>query len=360
MTIAPERLTGKPRFEPPRDILSDVLARVRLSGAIFLLGDYRAPWALDSPETCELVQLLAPGARRLILFHILREGRCWVQARGVRVELQAGDIAVLPFADRHVMGSPGCERAVPIAHLLPPPPWEGIPVCRCDGGGESSSVVCGYLKCEELLLGSMLRLLPPLFRARPERGAATQLMHACVEYALDEAAHARAGGATMLARLPELLFVEALRIHAESQPDDATGWLAATRDPVVGHALSHLHAEPARKWSVTELATRCFTSRSVLDERFRRLLGCSPIRYLTEWRLQLAAEALRSTRAKVGAIARDVGYESEEAFSRAFRRYVGSSPGQWRNGNGSGVATFLAPAPGTTPGREPHRGAPSI
>ena len=134
----------------------------------------------------------------------------------------------------------------------------------------------------------------------------------------------------MMARLPELLFVEALRLHAQDLPETATGWLAALHDPVVGHALSYLHADPAHKWTVTELATRCFTSRSVLDERFRRLLDSSPIRYLTEWRLQLAADLLRSSAMKVAAVAEQVGYESEQAFSRAFRRHVGVAPARWR------------------------------
>jgi AraC-like DNA-binding protein len=324
MTLAPEVLTGKP------DLLSDVLARVRLSGAIFLRGEYSAPWALDSPESHELLQLLAPGAKRLILFHIVREGSCWVSARGERVEMRAGDVAVLPFADRHLMGSPGYADAIPIAQLLPPPPWDGVPTCRFEGGGANTSVVCGYLKCDDLLFNPMLRLLPPLFRVRPQPGPAEQWMHACVQYALDENVHRRPGGASVMARLPELLFIEALRLYANGIPANATGWLAAMKDPVVGHALAHMHAEPAHRWSVTELATRSFTSRSVLDDRFRKLLGCSPIRYLTEWRLQLAADLMRGGRIKLADVAQRVGYESEEAFSRAFRRHVGQSPGQWR------------------------------
>jgi transcriptional regulator GlxA family with amidase domain len=157
-------------------------------------------------------------------------------------------------------------------------------------------------------------------------------MQACVRYALDESGQKRPGASSLMTRLPELLFIEALRLHAEGLPVDGGGWLAALRDPVVGQALAHLHAEPAHKWTVTELATRSFTSRSVLDDRFRKRLGCSPIRYLTEWRLQLAADLLRTTRLKHAAIAERVGYESEEAFSRAFRRYVGSSPSNWLDG----------------------------
>lgn len=331
MTAAPNEVIEKPDSLAGRsDTLSDILSRVRLSGAIFLRGEYTAPWAFDSPECEDLVQLLAPGAKRLILFHIIREGRCWVSARGERVEMQAGDIAVLPHAHRHLMGSPGCEMPVPIAEVLPPPPWPAVPTCRYGGGGENTGVICGYLKCDELLFNPLLRLLPPLFRVRPRPGAAMEWVQACVRYALDESAHARPGAANVMARLPELLFIEALRLYAESLPPEGTGWLAAMGDPVVGSALSHLHADPAHKWSVTELATRSFTSRSVLDERFRRLLGRSPMRYLTEWRLQLAADLLRTSRMKLAAVAERVGYESEEAFSRAFRRHAGESPARWR------------------------------
>ncbi|HXN15247.1 MAG TPA: AraC family transcriptional regulator [Usitatibacter sp.] len=333
MIATPDELIEKPalrgKAEPP-DLLSEVLAHVRLSGAIFLRGEYAAPWAFDSPESHELAAVLAPGAKRLILFHIVREGRCWVSAKGERVELAAGDVAVLPFADRHLMGSPGCDKAVPIAELLPPPPWSGVPTCRFDGGGENTGVVCGYLKCDELLFNPALRMLPALFRVRPRPGPGAQWMQACVQYALEETAHRRPGGADLMSRLPELLFIEALRLYAQSVDANARGWLAAMKDPVVSHALAHLHAQPAHKWTVTELATRSFTSRSVLDERFRRLLGCSPIRYLTEWRLQLAADLLRGNRLKLAAVAERVGYESEAAFSRAFRRHAGCSPARWR------------------------------
>lgn len=330
MTVPPHELIEKPGLQASPDLLSDALSHVRLSGAIYLRGDYSAPWAFDSPECHEVIEILAPGAQRLIIFHIVREGRCWISARGQRLELEAGDVAVLPFGDRHMMGSEGCDAAVPIVELLPPLPWTGVQTCRVDGGGDNTGVICAYLQCDDLLFNPFLRLLPPVFRVRPQPGPAADWMAACVRFALNQSDEALPGSATMVARLPELLFIEALRMYARELPDTETGWLAALGDPVVGHALSHLHADPARKWTVTELATRCFTSRSVLDERFRRLLGSSPIRYLTEWRLQLAADLLRSTRMKVAAVGEQVGYESEQAFSRAFRRHVGASPARWR------------------------------
>lgn len=334
MIETPDLLIETPPVAQRRDqsdLLSDVLSRIRLSGALFLRGEYSAPWAFDSPESHDLVNLLAPGAQRLILFHIIREGEAWVGARGERIDLEPGDLAVLPHADRHLMGSrPDRAEPVPIAELLPPPPWQGVPVCRFDGGGRSTGVVCGYLRCDELLFNAFMRRLPPVFRVRPPKGPIADLIGACVNYALDERSHPRQGAAPLMTRMPELLLIETLRLYGEETASD-TGWLAATRDPVVGRALALLHAEPARRWTVEELACRAATSRSVLDERFRKLLGQPPMRYLAEWRMQLAADLMRDTSAKLAEIAATVGYGSEEAFSRAFQRHLGASPGLWRS-----------------------------
>lgn len=333
MIETPDLLIESPVLAVERDrtaLLSDVLSRVRLSGAMFLRGEYSAPWAFDSPDSRDLVELLAPGAPRLVLFHIVREGRAWVSARGMRVELEAGDVAILPHVDRHLMGSiSGAAEPVPIAELLPPAPWQGVPVCRFNGGGDQTDVVCGYLKCDDLLFNSFMRRLPAVFRVRPPAGPTSDLISACINYALDERVHSRHGGAPLTARMPELLLIEALRLHSEADTSDS-GWLAAINDAVVSRALALLHAEPAHRWTVEELACRAATSRSVLDEKFRRRLGQSPMRYLAEWRIQLAADLLKDTSTKLAAIAQAVGYGSEEAFSRAFQRHLGTSPAQWR------------------------------
>ncbi|CAM5765036.1 AraC family transcriptional regulator [Labrys miyagiensis] len=311
------------------DLLSDILAHIRLSGAVFLRGEYSAPWALASPEHPDLVALLAPGTARLILFHIIREGRAWISAGGFRIEAEAGDIVVLPHAHQHAMGSQDALDPVPIATLLPPPPWKGIPTCRVEGGGEMARIVCGYLQCGDLLFNSFMRRLPPVFRVRPPKGVTADWIDACVNYALEERTQSRQGSAMMLSRLPELLLMEVLRLHCEQDPS-GRGWLAATGDAVIGRALALLHSEPSRKWTVEALARSAATSRSVLDARFREMLGQAPIRYLAEWRMQLAADLLRSTDMKMAAIAEEVGYGSEEAFSRAFQRHLGRSPAEWR------------------------------
>lgn len=337
MIETPDFLIETPDVSPERNraaLLVDVLSRVRLDGAMFLRGEYSAGWTFDSPESRDLVEMLAPGAQRLILFHIVRQGHAWVSAGNSRIELEPGDVAVLPHADRHLMGSTSeAAEPIPIAELLPPPPWIGVPTCRFDGGGEQTEVICGYLKCDDLLFNSFMRRLPAVFRVRPPAGPTADLVRACVNYAVDERAHSRHGGAPLTARMAELLLTEALRLHSEDDTSDA-GWLAAINDPVVSRALALLHAEPARPWTVEELARQAAASRSVLDERFRTRLGQSPMRYLAEWRIQLAADLMRDSAMKLAAVAQTVGYGSEEAFSRAFQRHLGTAPAQWRRREG--------------------------
>jgi AraC-like DNA-binding protein len=315
------------RVSDRSDLLADVLGHIRLSGALFLRGEYAAPWAFDSPDPPDLVRLLAPDAERLIVFHSIRAGRVWVQAGKDRVDAVAGDVVVLPHCHRHVMGNPSTVEAVPIAQILPPPPWEGVPVCRVAGPGEVTEVACGYFRCNELLFNGLLRQLPTVFRVRPT-GATANMLDAAVRYVMEEPSDARRGGSSLQTRVPELLLVEALRLHAESGA--STGWLAATGDPIVARALKVLHEDPAHAWSVDELARAAATSRSVLNERFHELLGHSPMRYLLHWRMQIAAGLLRSTGLKVAEIAERAGYGSDVAFSRAFQRHVGVSPAQWR------------------------------
>jgi AraC-like DNA-binding protein len=334
MIDRPARLIETPPVLPPpvgedvrADLLSDVLKHIRLSGALFLRGSYTAPWGLESPGNCDLVDLLAPGAERLLVFHVVREGEVVVRAQNRRVELSAGDVVILPNADRHVMESLDTSGATSIRELLPPAPWNDIPVVSTGGGGEPAEIVCGYFRCDELLFNAFLRRLPPIFKVRPE-GRASVLLGAAIDYALEDGS--RSGGVTAMAHVTEMLLSEALRLYAD-QADDSSGWLAATSDPVVGRALKLLHAEPLRDWSVDELARRSNSSRTVLGERFKALLGQSPMRYLVEWRMQLAADLLRTTSIKLADIAERTGYGSEAAFSRAFSRHVGMSPAQWRD-----------------------------
>jgi AraC-like DNA-binding protein len=330
MTEAPDDLT-----ETPRRVLEDVLGRISLRGSIFLRGEYGAPWAYTSPPSSALVEMLKPGAARLVLFHVVPEGRCFVALpSGERVEAEAGDALVLPYADQHSMGSleaDGVAPPVSIGELLPPPPWRAFPVIRHGGDGRRTQVVCGYLACDELLFNPFLRALPPLLRVRPPAGPATDWIAASVRYAL------AGGSGAGVERLYQLIFVEVLAHYIGSVTPEQVGWLAALRDPILGRAILELHRAPAEPWTVALLAARVATSRSVLDERFRRLLGRSPMRYLTEWRVQLASELLRASTLGVAEIASRTGYESEASFSRAFRRLLGQPPARWRDRRAAGA-----------------------
>ena len=218
-----------------------------------------------------------------------------------------------------------------ITTLLPPPPWTEFPHIDYGGNGETTRVVCGYLRGDAVLFDPVLRALPPLFVVRPPDGPAAAWLQASVEYALTDPPPLYHGLSRANQRLPELLFIEVLRLYLHDSDDaEVTGWLAALRDPVVGQALSLLHADPAHDWTVAELASAVAASKTVLVDRFGTLLGRPPIRYLTEWRLNLASGLLRTTGLGVAEIGARVGYTSEEAFSRAFKRSLGQAPAHWR------------------------------
>ncbi len=335
MTQTPKELTETPdlvRRAIPLDLVSDVLSTVRLSGAIFLRAEYTDPWAYESPSPNDLKQILWPQAHRLILFHIIAEGSCWVRASsGEVVHVDAGEVVVLPYGHMHVMSSDESERPItPISAFMPGLPWVEFPVLRYGGGGEQTKVVCGYLHCDDPIFDPVFEALPTVFSVKPPAGPAAAWVAASIQYALDASTRPAKQPTGLALRLPELLFSEVMRLYMESDPSLQTGWLAALRDPIVGSALVELHADPARRWTVEELARRVACSRSALNDRFVRLLGRAPMQYLVDWRLQLAADLLRTTTLNVLAVALQVGYESEEAFNRAFKRALGCPPGQWR------------------------------
>ena len=311
-------------------VLTDALARLRLEGAVFLRAEYHEPWAYESLTAFDTAKILRPDSDRVILFHVVASGACWVSIDdGEKHWATAGDVIVLPYGDQHRMGGVDDADYVSIAQILAMPPWRTMPVIKHGKGGDRTDVVCGYLHSHDPLFDPHLRVFPPVFVVRPPDGPAADFVRANVTYAL-ERTEASEDGSVVLSRLPELLLVEVLRLHLASAPAADEGWLAALNDEVLRPALSALHSHPERQWTVAELARESAVSRSVLDARFREVLGRSPIRYLTEWRMHLAEDLLATTDLGVGTIARRVGYDAEEAFSRAFKRAHGQSPSIWR------------------------------
>lgn len=334
MTHPPNKLTEPPdsaRQTTPLNLVTDALSTVRLSGAIFLRAEYTAPWAYESPPSADLTAILRPQAQRLILFHIVEEGQFWLRlSSGEELRASQGEVVVLPYGHQHVMGSAESVQPIAIASLLPAPPWKEFPVIRYGGGGTRTSVVCGYLHCDDPIFAPVIGALPPLFSVRPPTGPAAAWVTASIQYALDASMGRQLPPSSVAVRLPELLFSEVLRQYVENGSPLGMGWLAALRDPIVGPALIELHAAPAHRWTVEELARKVACSRSTLNERFVHVLGRAPMQYLSIWRIQLAGSLLRDTTLSAASVAYQIGYESEEAFSRAFKRAMGAPPAQWR------------------------------
>jgi AraC-like DNA-binding protein len=302
-----------------------------LSGSVFLRAQLSAPWAYESDSQREMSARFDAKGERLIVFHVITEGRCRIELSDGRAgaDLEAGDIAIVPFCDQHKMGAPTVDGAVPIRRVLPDP--LATPIVRFGGEGPVVSMVCGYLHCDDLPLNPVLASLPPLIRISTANGPLGPWIEASVKYAMHTLNRQRIDD-PLLQRLPELLFTECLCLYAgKRSAGNERGWLAGLSDPVVGRALGCMHREPEHPWTLKELAHRARSSRSVLDARFREFLGRAPMSYLTAFRLQLASRRLRTTHDSMVEVANAVGYASEAAFSRAFKRYVGKSPSEWRN-----------------------------
>ena len=313
------------------DALSETLRVVRLVGAIFINARFTAPWCYASPPADLAAPLLEPGAERVVIFHLITEGECWVElGEAEPVRLVAGDVVLFPHGDAHLMASrPGVPPAtggVPLHEVLKRRPGN----IAYGGGGVRTRLVCGYLACDHRLARMLLAGLPPLVKVNVRGSDAGVWLEASVRYALAEARSPRPGGEGVLAKLAEVLFIEVLRLYMNEQSEGRTGWLAGVGDRVVGAALNALHKSPARAWTLEDLARTANTSRSVLAERFQHLVGSSPIQYLTQWRMLLAANLLRRSNAPLSHIAQDVGYQTDTAFSRAFRREYGAPPAAWR------------------------------
>jgi AraC-like DNA-binding protein len=318
------------------DVLSDVLGSLRLSGSMFFLVDAAEPWATRAPRAAEFAPSVLPGARHLVSYHVVTQGDCWAGIEGgVPQRLEAGDIFVVPHGDAYFLAGPGPVPPSPdgpgtLAFFREMAAGRLRPVVAAGGDGPvQARFICGFLGCDALAFDPLLGALPPMIHLR-RAAAANDRMGPLVEFALRELRERRQGGQGVLLRLSELMFIEVVRCVVESGDSPRTGWMAGLRDPVAGRALALLHAAPADAWTLGLLASKTGVSRSVLAERFARAVGQPPMRYLSRWRMQLAARRLADGTASVKRVAASVGYESEAAFSRAFSRHTGVAPASWR------------------------------
>ena len=343
------------------DALSDVLKAVRLEGAVYLDAEFTAPWSFLGKHGRTSIRERLAGAEHVVYFHFLTEGACKVRLAdgGDVLDVAAGDLVLFPQDDRHLMGSDLHLAPLEGESLIKAAVGAGgdpefLPI-RHGGGGAVTRFVCGYLACSRSVCRPLLEALPRVLRIPIGDGQASALVRELLRVGVRESAAARPGGASTLARLAELLFVEALRRYAESLPPGGRGWLAGVRDAHVGRALALLHGEPGRAWTVDELAREAALSRSALAERFAALVGEPPIQYLMRWRLALAAQALRSGRDAIARVAERSGYGSEAAFSRAFKREFGMPPAAWRKAGARRHAAGVK-CPPEPEGRNPRLG----
>jgi AraC-like DNA-binding protein len=315
------------------DTLSEVLRAVRLRGAIFFSIDASAPWVAEAPPAREIAPYIMPGVDHVIEYHVLTAGACWGGLVGeTAFRLEAGDIIVFPQGDPHVISSkPGMRGQADEAPRLAQSHRLPVAIQRDGGGPERAELICGFFGCDARPFNPLLSALPRAIHA-PRRDASDQVLVDLVKLALAESTAHRAGGEVALARLSELLFVEVVRRYVSTLPPEHVGWFAGLRDNGIGAALAKIHEKPAHGWSLEELARNVGMSRSVLAERFTHLVGLAPMQYLAQWRMQLAATMLSDTSMGLAEIADQVGYGSEAALSRAYKRWVGVAPADWRRG----------------------------
>ena len=314
------------------DAFSEVLSGVKLTGAVFFSAEFSAPWGFSTSEPKVMAAKVAPGAAHLLLYHLVIDGGAIIELLdGKTIALEPGDVVVFPHGDAHHMSS-GKEARAPFPNygITAKIQSRDLSSLHAGGGGQLSRFVCGYLTCDPHLCQPILSGLPPVFKVNIRTDRSGHWLESSIMHLVDEAASGRVGSEAMLAKLSEALFVDTLRRYVATLPEQQVGWLAGARDPIVGKSLALLHSRVAHPWTIADLADEVGISRSGLVERFTRYLAEPPMTYLTRWRLQLAVKSLERTSRGVADIAANVGYESEAAFSRAFKREFGQPPGRYR------------------------------
>jgi AraC-like DNA-binding protein len=323
-----------------QDTLSDVLRGVRLRGAVFFYVSGDREWAAEAPAASDIAPLLMRGVEHVMEYHALARGSCWAAIPdGPSVQMRAGDVVMFPHGDAHVVSSAPGMRGSPDLSWFAGAQVDQLPLrisysgqrgstAALPDGSADTTIVCGFLGCDLQPFNPLIAALPRLLHLRASEDDAWIAQF--TQQAVAESHARRPGGEAMLARMSEMMFVDAVRRYADGLPAHSAGWLAGLRDRHIGRTLALMHEQPAQDWTIDELGRRVGLSRSALHERFVQLIGVPPMQYLAQWRMQAASRLLLETRATVAAIALDVGYDSEAAFARAFKRLVGKPPATWR------------------------------
>ena len=313
------------------DPLAEVLRSVRLTGGVFLAAQFTAPWSVSVKITPDDCAPFIGKPAQVIGYHVVIEGRLLLALEGApTIEVRAGEIVLLPRNDAHTLASAPAIKPVSARYLIQPSPDGGLPRISHGGGGAATRIVCGFLASEESY-NPLMSTLPRALKIDVRQGASREWIEASVRFAAGELADGRLASSSVMSRLSESLLTEAVRQYSSTLAEKEVSWLKGLKDPQVGRALALIHHKLSAPWSVEALAKEVALSRSAFVDRFTTLVGMPPIRYLTVWRLQTAKLDLRETKKTIAQLAHSVGYESEEAFSRAFKREFGLPPARWRD-----------------------------
>lgn len=303
-----------------RDPLGEALHLLRMSGTLYCASEFSAPWGLGLPpmEDC-------------LMFHVVTSGECWLDVAGHDLLLlRAGDLALVPHGHGHSLLSGKGVAAVPLFDLPRECLSERYEIIRHGGGGAPVSLVCGAVRFDHPVARQLVRLLPPLLHVEAASVEHADWLQGTLRFMRDEARAMRPGGETVVTRLADILVIQAIRAWIERDPAAQTGWLGALQDRQIGRAIGLIHRDPARAWSLVSLADAAAMSRSAFAARFTALVGEPAMQYLTRWRMNLALGWLQEGEVAIAALAERLGYQSEAAFSRAFKRCHGCSPGAVR------------------------------
>ena len=317
------------------DALSELLRVIRLTGSAFSDAELSAPWAVRTPPPSDIAARLAPGAGKIIPYHLVTEGPCHVEMPGLApIHMKAGEVILFPHGDVHVLSStPGLspmQITTEFVTKLTRP--DSIANVRYGGQGEKTRLICGFFACDATLSGHLMARFPKAMHSRFDADSAATLLPKSVRPANGP----RPGAGAVLGKLSELLFVDAIRAYIETSPG-LEGWLAGLKDRCVGQGLALIYGQPERSWTVDSLAKAVGVSRSALADHFVRCTGMAPMQYLSQWRLQLAADALAQSDKTPKAIAENAGFGSTAAFNRAFKREFGVPPVAWRRRSRKGA-----------------------
>jgi len=302
------------------DPLGETLHFLRLTGTLYSRAELTAPWGVELPafENC-------------MMFHIITSGSCWLEIKGEEPRLlQQGSLVLIPHGQGHTIRNSPNDKAVPLFDIPVEQVSERYEIMRYGGDGELTQLTCGVVRFDHVAGKQLIALLPKVLQIDSWADDEDGWLQSTLRFIAREAKELRPGGETVITHLADILIIQAIRAWLDSAPEAESGWLAALRDKQVGKALAVIHSEPDKDWSVTALAKEVGMSRSGFSARFTLLVGESAMRYVTRWRMQLARMQLQETSDSLSVLASRLGYQSEVAFSRAFKRIFGVTPGSIR------------------------------